>query len=141
MNTNELLSQVNWPSAYQDHKGTMTYTRSVGEDINTLSQGTVTTAAVLAHADKIQLRVRTTAPDGKSLFPIVDAEWVLSEDGQYATLQRFHYNERECPPNDTQAIEAFQDEVNLLGVKPQFQAFALRKPQVSKEPTVFKFDL
>lgn len=139
MNTYELLAQVNWPDGFKDNKGTLTFTKSLGEDIENLSLGTVTSAAVLAHADKIQLRVRTTT-NGQEIFPIIDAEWSLDASGQNAQLQKFVRNEEAQVLDDTAAIESFQDQVNALGVRPKFQGFGLRQTTAAV-PTTFKFDI
>lgn len=139
MNTHALLSTFNWPESFKDNKGTLTFTRSIGADVETLNVGTVTSAAVIAHADKIQLRVRTTA-NGQEIFPIMDAEWKLSDDGDSALLSKFVRNEQQQDLDEHAAIASFQDQVNALGVQPKFQGFGLRKVATAP-PTTFKFDL
>lgn len=139
MNTHTLLSTLNWPENFKDNKGTLTFTKSVGADLETLNPGTVTSAAVIAHADKIQLRVRTTS-NGQEIFPILDAEWRLSDDGSVAELNKFVHNEQEQDLNENTAVGSFQDHVNALGAKPQFQGFGLRKTN-TPAPTTFKFDI
>lgn len=138
MNTNDLLQQVNWPVSHIAHKGTLTHTKAVDSETGAL--GVVTTASVLAHADKIQLRVRTTSSDGKSLFPVMDAEWVLTDNGQWAQLEKFVLNEQAQALDENRAVSMFQDHINLLGVKPQFQPFGLRSGQ-PPAPTSFRFDI
>lgn len=138
MNTNDLLGQVNWPVSHIAHKGTLTHTKASEGEAGSL--GVVTTASVLAHADKIQLRVRTTSSDGKSLFPVMDAEWVLTDNGQWAQLGKFVLNEQPQVLDETRAVSTFQDHVNVLGVKPHFQPFGLRSGQ-PPAPTSFRFDI
>lgn len=139
MNTHTLLSTLHWPEQFKDNKGTLTFTKSVGADLDTLNPGTVTSAAVIAHADKIQLRVRTTA-NGQEIFPIMDAEWKLSDNGDNALLSKFVRNEQEQDLDEQAAIGSFQDQVNALGVQPKFQGFGLRTT-IAVTPTTFKFDL
>lgn len=139
MNTYTLLSTLNWPENFKDNKGTLTFTQAVETDLDTLNPGTVTSAAVITHADKIQLRVRTTS-NGQDIFPIMDAEWRMSDDGSVAELNKFVHNEKEQDLNENIAIGSFQDHVNALGVKPQFQGFGLRKT-TAPVPTTFKFDI
>lgn len=139
MNTYTLLSTLNWPQNFKDNKGTLTFTKSVGANLDTLNPGTVTSASVIAHADKIQLRVRTTS-NGQDVLPILDAEWHLSDDGTNAALNKFVHNEQEQDLNEMVAVETFKDQVNALGVKPQFQGFGLRQTN-TPAPTTFKFDL
>lgn len=138
MNTYTLLSTLNWPENFKENKGTLTFTKAIESDFTTLNPGTVTSAAVIAHADKIQLRVRTTT-NGKEIFPIMDVEWQITADNN-ALLNKFVYNEQNQDFNEQIAINSFQDHVNALGVKPQFQGFGLRKTNASV-PTTFKFDI
>lgn len=148
MKTTQLLSQLHWPEDAINNKGVLTFSKTVGFDLESGVLGTNTTASVIVDTDSIKLRVRTTK-NGETILPVLDAEWMITNDeaafsSLSADLDNAGYKKEQDVDAEAEqeALNMFQDHVNLLAVRPQFDKFGARQPKetvVENKP--FRFNV
>lgn len=128
--TSALLQALAWPAQALEQRGTLTWVAATGEGATI---GPVASAAVLVGNDHITLRLRATNIEGH-MEPHLEAKWAIRGD-EPPTMVALTRLGQERPLNEQEAIEAFQDRVNLMNVRPQFQGMAKRTtPAASTTP-------
>lgn len=148
MKTTQLLSQLHWPEDAVNNKGVLTFSKTVGFDLESGVLGTNTTASVIVDTDSIKLRVRTTK-NGETVLPVLDAQWMIANDevtfsSLSADLDNAGYKKEQDvgAEAEQEALNMFQDHVNLLAVRPQFDKFGAHQPKetvVENKP--FRFNV
>ena len=126
---NALLKQLAWPEHSLGNKGTMTWSAAVGEAPS--ENGIrISTAAILVSDNTVTLRCRSGTTTG-TVEPLLEAKWSFADESSEPQLVTYRKMGESLDVGvEGQAADAlafFQDKVNLLGVRPQFQAFAPRK--------------
>lgn len=132
-----LLKQLAWPEHALGNKGTMTWSAAVGEAPS--ENGIrLATAAILVSDNAVTLRCRSGTTTG-SVEPLLEAKWSFVGEDTAPELVAFSKlgqpQSIEGDQAEADAVAFFQDKVNLLGVRPNFQAFAERKAPAPKAPT------
>ena len=123
-----LLTQLAWPSQALNRRGTLTWTNVLREP-DFENNPVVSSAVVLVSDSQLTLRCRTAFFQGE-LEPLLEAKWSLNGEAKPVLVSAVR-NGTPVPLNEEAIVGAFQDRVNLLGVRPQFQAFAERQPLAS----------
>ena len=67
--------------------------------------------------------------------PLLEASWAFDGPGEPSMVSAV-LNGQPAELNEEAILGAFQDRVNLLGVRPVFQAFAPRKVSSSPRPSI-----
>ena len=128
-----LLSRLAWPDHALSNKGTLTWTNAV-EGVPPDGHTVVSSAAVLVADSRLTLRCRSAIPGGP-MEPLLEASWAFDGPGEPSMVSAV-LNGQPAELNEEAILGAFRDRVNLLGVRPVFQAFAPRKVSSSPRPSI-----
>lgn len=126
-----LLAELAWPEHALDRKGTLTWSAAL-RDAPSEGGTTLASASVLVSDTQLTLRCRS-ATVGGPMEPLLEAKWTFSGDSA-PELASYTQMGQGQPLDEAKAIAFFQDRVNLLGVRPQFQAFAARATPSAPAP-------
>ena len=119
-----LLSKLAWPGHALPNKGTMTWTNAV-EGVPPDGHTVVSSAAILVADNRLTLRCRSAIPGGP-MEPLLEAAWSFDGSSRPEMVSAV-VNGQPAALDEEAIVGAFQDRVNLLGVRPVFQSFAPRK--------------
>lgn len=124
----KLLIDLGWPADACDRRGTLLWSASNNNDA---TPGAIS-ASVLVDHDTIKARVRSALVGQPGLEPLLEAAWRI--EGLNVRLTDLTVNGQPAAPDQSAALGAFHDHVNQMGVRPQFQGFAPRRPTQTATP-------